>query len=99
MRSMTTVNSAGKLGSRHAAPHNSSLRIIDSSDEGPVGRRVLVATRGFLDQADVLGLETEGDELAGEALLGLGEGADVRHCRSPCSVSEARPSRSRWRPT
>jgi hypothetical protein len=43
MRSMTTVNSAGKLGSRHAAPHNSSLRIIHFGLN-----RFAVVTRGNL---------------------------------------------------
>ena len=43
---------------------------LDSADIDAVGRRVLVAARRFTDEADVLGLEAEGDDLAGETVLG-----------------------------
>src|SRR3546814_2156224 len=65
----------------------------------PVGGGVLVGLAGLGNDADVPGLDREGDDVAGELVgAGLLEGADGGHDKSPLlSVSSPRPSRPRWR--
>src|SRR3984885_13033518 len=45
---------------------------------------VVVAAAGLLDDADALGLDAEGDDLALELVADLLEGTDVGHVASPC---------------
>src|SRR5437016_4073774 len=47
---------------------------------------VVTCPVGLGDDADRLGLETEGDDLALELLAGLLEGADARHLTSPLAA-------------
>src|ERR1700722_4014258 len=45
---------------------------------------VVFAAAGLLDDADALGLDAEGDDLALELVADLLEGTDVGHVASPC---------------
>src|SRR5580698_11259278 len=45
---------------------------------------VVVAAAGLLDDADALGLDAEGDDLALELVADLLKGTDVGHVASPC---------------
>src|SRR5690606_31959798 len=67
------------------------------ADIDPVAGRVVAAAVGLGDDADTLGLDAQGDDLAVELVAALLEGADGGHGRSPWMVSRApRPSRPRW---
>jgi len=66
---------------------------LGSADKGAVGRGVLAAAARFGNEADVLGLEGERGDFADEAVLSLGEGADVSHDSSPCSLFPSRDHR------
>src|SRR3546814_3284427 len=72
---------------------------LGAAHEDPVGGGVLVGLAGLGNDADVPGLDREGDDVAGELVgAGLLEGADGGHDKSPLlSVSSPRPSRPRWR--
>src|SRR5579885_2619911 len=56
---------------------------LDAAREDAVAGGVLAGAVGFGDDADVLGLDAEGDDLANELVAGLLEGADGRHDGSP----------------
>ena len=84
MRSATAPKPAETLGSRPAAPHNTSLRIIGPADIDAMAGGVVVGAVGLGDDADALGLDAEGDDLALELVADLLEGTDVGHVASPC---------------
>src|SRR5712664_4469228 len=63
----------------------------------PVARRIVAGPVCLGDDADALGLEAQGDDLALEFLAGFLERADVSHVTSPCCFRAPRPPRPRWR--
>jgi hypothetical protein len=71
MRSAAVPKPAENLHSDATTPHNATLRIIGPAHKDAVAGRVLVRGAVLLgDDADALGLQTEGDDLALEAVLG-----------------------------
>src|SRR5947209_17734652 len=83
MRSATTAKPAEMLGSSHATSHNTSLRVIGAADEDAVARRVVAGPAGLGNDADALGLDAEGEDLALELVAGLLEGTDGSHVVAP----------------
>ncbi len=81
MRSANTAKLANLLGSSNATPHNTSLRIIRPADKHTMAGRVVVAAVGLGDDADALGLDAEGDDLALELVADLLEGTSWQGCR------------------
>ena len=62
---------------------------LGAADQDPVAGSVLAGGALVGDDAYVLGLDAEGDDVAGELVrAALLEGADGRHCKSPFSVPE-----------
>src|SRR6266849_9275421 len=84
MRSSAVDKAPKNLRSQRATPHNAQLRIIGTTGKDPVARRVVVDPVGLGDDADALGLQAQGDDLALELLAGFLERADVSHVTSPC---------------
>src|SRR6266849_3811035 len=75
---------AENMHSDDTTPHNAQLRIIRCTrEDAEVGAALAVALRG--DELHGLDVEAQGLDRAGEAVLGLGEGADGCHCRVPFS--------------
>ena len=71
---------------------------LGAADQDPVAGGVLAGGALVGDDAHVLGLDAEGDDVAGELVrAGLLEGADGRHCKSPSSVPEPAPLRPHMR--
>ena len=71
MRSAAVPKPAEHLHSDATTPHNATLRIIGPAHKDAVAGRVLVRGAVLLgDDADALGLQTEGDDLALELVLG-----------------------------
>src|SRR6266852_1755737 len=97
MRSSAVDKAPKNLRSQRATPHNAQLRIIGTTGKDPVARRVVVDPVGLGDDADALGLQAQGDDLALELLAGFLERADVSHVTSPCCFRAPRPPRPRWR--
>src|SRR5690606_14530750 len=64
---------------------------FDAADEDAVAGSVFAAGTRIGNDADILGLEGKGDDLAAEDVAGFLEGADSSHCRSPDWVVEAAP--------
>src|SRR5271165_1979029 len=56
---------------------------LGAADIDPMAGGVVVGAVGLGDDADVLGLDAEGDDLALELAAGLLEGTDVGHVTSP----------------
>src|SRR5271165_4497105 len=56
---------------------------LGAADEDAVARGVVAGASGFGDDADVLGLNAEGDDLALELVADLLEGTDAGHVSSP----------------
>src|SRR5271156_2423529 len=56
---------------------------LGAADVDPMAGGVVVGAVGLRDDADVLGLDAEGDDLALELAAGLLEGTDVGHVTSP----------------
>src|SRR5216684_1293684 len=84
MWSAASPKPAENLHSDDATPHNAPLRIIRCTrEDAEVGAALAIALRG--DELHGLNVEAQGLDRAGEAVLGLGEGADGRHCRVPFS--------------
>src|SRR6266852_4303857 len=84
MWSAAVPKPAENLHSDNTAPHNASLRIIRCTrEDAEVGAALAVDLRG--DKLHGLDVEAQGLDRAGEAVLGLGEGADGCHCRVPFS--------------
>src|SRR6266478_1145884 len=82
MWSAASPKPAENLRSDDIAPHNALLRIIRrTGEDAEVGAALAVALRG--DELHGLDVEAQGLDRAGEAVLGLGEGADGCHCRVP----------------
>src|SRR6266700_5323769 len=85
---------AENLHSDDTTPHNATLRIIRCTrEDAEVGAALAVAFRG--DELHGLDVEAQGLDRAGEAVLGLGEGADGCHCRVLFPIGP-RQSRPRW---
>src|SRR5216684_5137569 len=70
---------------------------LGATDIDPVARRDVAGLVCLGDDADALGLEAQGDDLALEFLAGFLERADVSHVTSPCCFRAPRPPRPRWR--
>src|SRR5262252_6202173 len=96
MRSAASSKCPKNLSSRAATPHNVRLRIIGAADIDPMAGGVFAGPVGLGDEADALGLDAQGDDLALVLVAGLLEGADACHVTSPW-CSSPRPSRPRWR--
>src|SRR5690606_29181052 len=73
---------------------------LGAADQNPVAGGVLAGGAQVGNDAHALGLDAEGDDVAGEFVrAGLLEGADGCHFKSPFSVSEPAPLRPLWRST
>src|SRR5215831_11398713 len=64
-----------------------------------VAGSVLACAVGLCDDADALGLQAQGNDLALEIVADLRESTDGSHVTSPVVVSSPRPPRPRWRST
>src|SRR5262249_20244293 len=69
---------------------------LGAADIDPMAGGVFAGPVGLGDDADALGLDAQGDDLALVLVAGLLEGADACHVTSPW-CSSPRPSRPRWR--
>src|SRR6202041_2711027 len=56
---------------------------LGAADVDPMAGGIVVGAVGLWDDADVLGLDAQGDDLALELTAGLLEGTDVGHVTSP----------------
>src|SRR5260370_37515298 len=83
MRSAASSKHPESLHSRAATPHSVQLRIIGATDVDPMAGGVLAGPVGLGDDADALGLDAQGDDLALVLVAGLLEGADACHVTSP----------------
>jgi len=62
---------------------------FDAADKDAVAGSVFAAGAGVGNDADVLGLERKGDDLAAVVVAGLLEGSDGSHCRSPTGLPKS----------
>src|ERR1700734_1705601 len=62
---------------------------LGAADVDPMAGGVVVGAVGLGDDADALGLDAQGDDLALELAAGLLEGTDVSHVASPCAFEPA----------
>src|SRR5216683_4896418 len=97
MWSAASPKPAEDMHSDDMTPHNATLCIISTTHVDPVARSVVAGPVCLGDDADALGLEAQGDDLALEFLAGFLERADVSHITSPCRFRAPRPPRPRWR--
>src|SRR4030095_16053112 len=69
---------------------------LGTADKDPVAGSVVIGPIGLGHDADALGLDAQGHDVALVLVAGLLEGTDVSHVTSPC-CSNPRPPRPRWR--